>query len=178
MQAAVLRAVLAQLAWLITAASVAAGLPWVGPAVVVLIALGRSIGRGGRDHVGRAVVAGLAAGFLGDGLLMASGVLAFPGGRALPVPPAWMLGLWVNLALALDGLGWARERHWLTAIAGGIGGPLSYRIGDRLGILSFGASAPAALAAIGVVWAVALPLLVRLVVPPRTLVPASTEARP
>ena len=177
MRATILGAVLAQVAWLVTAAGVAAGWPWLGPGAVLLIALGRWMVIGDRGHVRRAVGAGAAAGVAADGVLIAAGVLEFPGATALPVPPAWMIALWINFALALDAMAWARDRWWLGALAGGIGGPLSYRVGERLGILSFGVPAPGALAIVAVEWAIALPALLLLVVPTRPIPSPAAEAR-
>jgi hypothetical protein len=176
MRTAILCAVLAQAAWLVTAWSVAAGWPWLGPAAILLVVLGRFAAPGDRGHVRRAVLAGVAAGIAGDGLLIAAGVLEFPGRGALPVPPVWMVALWINFTLALDAMGWARDRWWLGALAGALGGPLSYRVGERLGILSFGMPAAEALAAVAVEWAVALPLLLRVVLPARPIAPSPAEA--
>jgi hypothetical protein len=177
MRATILRAVLAQAAWLITAASVTAGWPWLGPGAVLLIALGCVIVAGDRGHVRRAVLAGTAAGVIADGLLIAAGVLQFPDRAGVPVPPVWMIALWINLALVLDVMAWVRERWWLGALAGGVGGPLSYQVGERLGILSFGVPATDALALIALEWAIALPALLLLVLPPRPSPSPAAEAR-
>jgi hypothetical protein len=175
MRAAMLWAVVAQICWLMTAWSVAAGWPWLGPATVAIVAIGRAAGSGDRGHVRRAVLAGVGAGIAADGLLIAAGVLAFPGRGGL-LPPLWMVALWVNFTLALDAMGWARDRWWVGALAGGVGGPLSYRVGERLGILSFGLPAAEALAAVAIVWAVALPVLLRVVLPAVPIVPSPAEA--
>jgi hypothetical protein len=71
-----------------------------------------------------------------------------------------MLALWVNFALAIDALAWLGRRPVLAAmLAGAVGGPLSYLAGARLGAVTLGPSEPVALAAVAVVWMVAMPLL-------------------
>jgi hypothetical protein len=50
----------------------------------------------------------------------------------------------------------------VALIAGGLGGPLAYRAGVPFGALELGANAWASLAVIGLVWAIAFPLLITL----------------
>ena len=93
---------------------------------------------------------------------MVSGVLTFPPQAVLGWPStAWMVALWVLQAAVLGGvLSWLRGRYLLAAIVGAMGGPLAYLAGERMGAAMLGPSHAAALAAVGVEWAIAMPLLV------------------
>jgi len=72
----------------------------------------------------------------------------------------WMVALWVLQAAVLGGvMSWLQSRFGLAAVAGAIGGPLAYLAGARMGAAVLGPSHAAALAAIGVQWALAMPLL-------------------
>ena len=73
--------------------------------------------------------------------------------------PNWMIALWVIFATKLDvSLRWLRRKFWLAAILGAVGGPAAYYAGARLGALEFLATG-AALAAIGIGWAILVPVL-------------------
>ncbi len=50
------------------------------------------------------------------------------------------------------------ERLLLAGIFGGIGGPLSYVAGERLGAVNFGFSLPVVVALLAAIWALLLPL--------------------
>ncbi len=105
------------------------------------------------------VVAGV-VGLVLDSALSASGVFTFltnqPG---VWVSPPWMVSLWMNFAATLgSSLGWLQGRPLLAALFGGLGGPLSYWAGARLGAIEL-AGWPS-LAVLAVVWAVATPWLV------------------
>ena len=49
------------------------------------------------------------------------------------VAPYWILGMWINFALTLNGsLRWLHGRYVLAAVLGAIGGPLAYAAGVKL----------------------------------------------
>ena len=89
------------------------------------------------------------------------GLLAFPPQAVLGWPStAWMVALWVLQAAILGGvMSWMRGRFLLASVVGAIGGPLAYLAGERMGAAVLGPSQAVALAAIGVEWAFAMPLL-------------------
>jgi hypothetical protein len=100
-------------------------------------------------------------GFLMDSALALLGVMQFPQRpTALITQPLWMMALWVNFAMTLSHcLRWL-IRHPAMAIAlGAIGGPLAYGAGHSLGALSLADPLPLSLAAIALVWSVAMGLL-------------------
>src|SRR5205085_49591 len=74
--------------------------------------------------------------------------------------PLWMVSLWMVFATTLNhSLRWLASRPWAAALAGGIGGPLAYFAGEKLGALSIESPLPAAFTFIGFLWAIALGLL-------------------
>lgn len=120
-------------------------------------------------HVARAArparEAALAAGaaLLGlafESALVQAGWVRFEAGVLLEgAAPYWMVALWALFATTLNGsLRWLQTRLWAAALLGGIGGPLAYYAGARLGALEL--LQPATLLAVlALAWALATPLL-------------------
>ena len=78
------------------------------------------------------------------------------------VAPYWILGMWINFALTLNGsLRWLHGRYALAAALGAIGGPLAYAAGVRLGAAALLASEVVVYGVLALAWAIAVPLLVR-----------------
>lgn len=104
----------------------------------------------------------VATGLLFETLLVASGWVRMPPGSLFAqVTPLWMVALWAAFATTLNvGLRSLRHRYGLCALLAGIGAPLAYHAGARLGALEWIDALPA-LAAIALGWAVAMPLLMR-----------------
>jgi hypothetical protein len=74
--------------------------------------------------------------------------------------PAWILILWANLALTLNGcLSWLKKRYLLAALLGALGGPLSYFGGIKLGAATTATGLPLVLAVIALIFGVVTPLL-------------------
>jgi hypothetical protein len=70
-----------------------------------------------------------------------------------------MIALWAVFATSLNlSMGFLKGRLWLAALVGGIGGPVSYLAGGRLGGLEM-ADPALALGVQALGWAVLLPLL-------------------
>jgi len=107
-----------------------------------------------------AVVAGV---FI-DGTLGLTGVLV-PVRQLMPVPlpPVWLLTLWAGFGVYMaTGLELMYGRPRMAVIAGGLAGPLAYRAGVPFGALELGGNPWISLAVVGVVWAVAFPVLLAL----------------
>jgi len=146
-------------AWFAAVVGAAHGLPWIGPVLVgawVAFALTRSSAPRRKALV--LLLAGL-FGYLADSALVLGGKLAFPPQSGLGGPDSlWMVSLWVSFALTLEGAP-ARllRRTWLAVLLGGVAGPIAYASGVKLGA----AELPAADSAlfVGLVWAVAMPVL-------------------
>lgn len=102
-------------------------------------------------------------GLVWDSALIAIGLFSYPSGMLVPgLAPYWMIALWAVFATSLNlSMGFLKDRLWLAALVGAIGGPISYLAGGRLGGLEM--SDPLlALGAQGLGWAVLLPLLTHL----------------
>jgi len=76
--------------------------------------------------------------------------------------PYWITALWILFAATLNVmLRWLRGRELTSIVLGGLGGPLAFYSGSRLGAVSFQSPWIAlSLQALG--WAVVTPLLVGL----------------
>jgi hypothetical protein len=107
-----------------------------------------------------AVIAVL-AGLVIETVIVRTGLLSYA--HNLPAEgfaPAWILILWANLALTLNGcLGWLKNRYLLAGILGAIGGPLSYFGGIKLGAATITTGLPLVLAVIAIIFGTVTPLL-------------------
>ncbi len=109
------------------------------------------------------IVAASLIGLVWDSALIAIGLFTYPSGVLVPgLAPYWMIALWAVFATSLNlSMGFLKGRLWLAALVGGIGGPVSYLAGGRLGGLEM--SDPVlALGAQAIGWAVLLPVLTHL----------------
>lgn len=152
-----------QIGWFAAVLSAAAGSPWVG-AVIVAAIVALHVMRAERPRAELALVAACGAiGGVWDSLLVATGWVAYPSGMLLPfAAPYWIVAMWMSFATTLNvSMAWMKGRTWLAAAFGLLGGPLAYYTGEKLGGIIL-AEPVAALAALGVGWAVMMPLLLAL----------------
>ena len=162
-----------QLGWFACVLGAANGMPWAGPLVVLgVVALHLARVPRPRPEL-RLIAVSMALGLLVDSLLLATGWLSYPAGPWLPGPwqsnpwqsnlaPYWIVAMWALFATTLNvSMGWLRGRPLLAVLMGAVGGPLSYLAGEKLGGIELTAPA-AALTALAVAWAVAMPLLMKL----------------
>jgi len=112
-----------------------------------------------------ALVTGL--GLFLDQVLFALGLLSLPG--AVAVAPLWLSALWPVLATTARHA-FSALRRWplLAAIAGGLGGFASYRLGALLSPVELG-PLPYSDVLIGLLWALLLPLLLISAAPTATV---------
>lgn len=96
-----------------------------------------------------------------DSLLQAGGFINFAGASLGPLSPFWLWALWALFGLTLDAsMSFLQRRHWfLSAVLGGVFGPLSYLAGAKLGAATLVVT-PLNFAALAMAWAIAMPLLV------------------
>jgi hypothetical protein len=59
---------------------------------------------------------------------------------------------------------WLKRRPWTAALLGAIGGPLAFDAGRRLGVVQFHPALWPSVVTLAVVWAIAMPLLLRIAV--------------
>lgn len=137
---------------------------WGVAAVALFAALQLRMQRTRRADLRLLAVAGM-AGFALDSALVATGLLRY----AAPWPlaglaPAWIVALWMGLALTLNhSLRWLRSRPWLAGALGALAAPLSY-LGAARGWQAVAFAPPVAgtLAIVAACWAVMLWALVSL----------------
>jgi hypothetical protein len=154
--------ILFQLGWLCCVMGGAnANYSWAGVAVVaaiVAIHLYRAIEM--RNEIillGLSIVIGTAW----DSSLTIAGILQFDNGLIFnAIAPYWIIAMWALFATTLNvSMKWMKGKYILASLFGAVGGPLAYLAGHRLGAVEF-SNTFAAMAAIGVGWAVIMPLLV------------------
>lgn len=152
--------VLFQAAWFACVLGAAKGMPLAGTlavaiAVVVHLMLSRRVAA---ELSLLAVVALIGATW--DSIIVSTGLMSYPSGNFAPgVAPHWIIAMWVNFAATLNvSMHWLKGRPVIAALFGGIGGPLAYLTGYKLG----GVAIPdlwLALAIQGLGWAALMPLL-------------------
>lgn len=149
-----------QAGWFACVLGASHGVPWIGAIAAALIVAWHAL-RAARPARELALVGVAAAlGALFETVLLQSGSVRFAVGTLVDgVAPYWMVALWAIFATTLNvSLRRLRAHPVLGALLGGIGGPLAYYAGARLGAVEF-AAAGAALAAIAIGWAVLTPVL-------------------
>jgi hypothetical protein len=148
--------------WFACVLGAAHGVPWLGPAVVpALVAAHLWLQPGWPRELRLALLTG-GVGLVLDTGLIAAGMME-PQRWLLPAPlsTVWLVALWVNLAPALTvALGWLQGRWGLAALFGLVGGPAAYHAGARLGAVELASPVWRSWLAIGLGWALAMPLLV------------------
>jgi hypothetical protein len=149
-----------QIGWFACVLSAANGLPWLGLLVVSLvIGLHLTLAeRPGQEF--KLIALAVLLGLVFDSMLVYSGWLRY----ASPAPyaglaPYWILGMWALFATTLNvSMSWLKSKTMMALLLGAIFGPLSYMAGQRLGALEF-VDFRSGMAALVVVWALAMPLL-------------------
>ncbi|MDJ0940948.1 MAG: DUF2878 domain-containing protein [Woeseiaceae bacterium] len=162
MKSLIINLTLFKAGWMAAVFSAAASLPLIGAATVAVVAA---------IHVARSehrrselMLLGMAAlfGIVWESLLVQAGVVSYSTGILAPgMAPYWIVAMWVLFATTLNvGMRWLRRSPVIAAIAGGLGGPMSFLAGEKAGAVNF-AEPVAALIIIGAGWAIMLPMLVR-----------------
>jgi hypothetical protein len=105
------------------------------------------------------VSAGL-IGLVWESLVVSTGLVQYTGQAAGSwLAPSWIVAMWVLFGTTINhGFSWTK-RHWAIGAAFGlVGGPMAFYGGSAMGAVEF-THTLAALALLGVGWAVLLPLL-------------------
>jgi len=151
--------------WFACVSGAANGLPWLGPLVVLgLILMHLRLSKRPGPEI-RLILSAVLIGLIADSLLVVTGLVSYPVGTWLEgFAPYWILAMWALFATTLNvSFKWLRGRNVLAAVLGAIGGPLAYLAGKELGAITFN-DQTLALAALAVIWAAAMPLLMKLAV--------------
>jgi hypothetical protein len=152
-----------QALWFACVLGAARGHEWAGPVCVLgwcAFCLARSPRRG---QEARALIAVTLLGMLADTLISQAGWLRYEGTPlAGCLAPAWIAALWAAFATTFGtSFAWVAKDLRLAALLGALAAPLSYWAGERLGALALGTPRVLSLACVGAVWALALPLAIR-----------------
>lgn len=149
--------------WFACVLGAAHGMPWFGPLVVfALIALHLRLSKRAGPEMGL-ILSAVVIGLVADSLLVVSGLVSYPSGIWVDgMAPYWILAMWAMFATTMNvSFKWLRKRKALAVVLGAIAGPLAYLAGQELGAITFN-QPTLAIAALAVIWAVAMPLLVAL----------------
>lgn len=124
-----------QAGWMACVLGAATEHPWAGTWLAVLIAVAHMLRAADPGHELKLALATAALALLWNGLLLATGLLAFPAdGIAEWIAPAWTLALGPLLATTFNGaLRDVRHRPWRAALLGSVFAPLAYVAGDQAG---------------------------------------------
>lgn len=103
-------------------------------------------------------------GAFADSVQTALGLVSFRSGSLAPwLCPPWIVALWMQFATLLRfSLSWRAGRYLVALLLGLVGDPLAFSAGVRLGAADLHPNRALSLLSLGIVWAAAFPLLVRL----------------
>ena len=149
-----------QAGWFACVLGAAHGWPWAGSALALAICVWHVTRAARPAQEAKLIVAAVLMGAVWDSSLAALGWLSFVSGVLVEgAAPHWILGMWAVFATTLNvSLNWLKGRWLVAFLLGGIAGPLSYWAGARLGAVVL-VEPVAALTALGVGWAIMMPLL-------------------
>ena len=156
----ILNVATAQIGWFGSVVGGAQQMPWIGP-LVALVALTIHFYFARRPAQELLLIMSCAAiGAAFDSMLVAAGWVQYYSGQFSEVmAPYWIISMWILFATTLNvSMRWLRGRWRLAAIFGMVGGPLAYLGGQKLGGIEL-VNEVAALAALGIGWAVMMPIL-------------------
>ena len=152
-----------KIGWMSSVLGAARDMPWLGPAVL-LVVLFVHLRQAERPDLELGLV--VACGVIGawfDSILAATGWVSYPAGQFAPnLAPYWIVTMWMLFATTLNrSMSWLKGRLALAAVMGAIAGPMSYYAGSKLGGIVF-ESPLAATIVLSVGWAAIMPVVVLL----------------
>lgn len=146
--------------WFGSVLGAGAGLPWVGPVIVAMVAaLHLSIVPQPRKEL-LLLLSAAGLGLVLDSLMAALGWVRFETGVVIEgLAPYWIVVMWIGFATTLNTcMRWLRAYPLLAVAFGLVGGPLVYSFGAALGALELSDN-PLALVGIGICWGIVMPVL-------------------
>lgn len=149
-----------QVAWFLSVIGGAQQMPWLGP-VAVLVAVVVHL-RFARKRFEEVLLI-LSCALLGasfDSVLVAAGWVTYTSGLFSDyMAPYWIISMWMLFGTTLNvSMRWLRGKPRLAAFFGLYGGPAAYIAGQALGGIVL-TNQVAALVALGIGWAVMMPIL-------------------
>ncbi len=152
------------LAWLATVLGAAEGLPWAGPAALLVFAAFQLPASSRPRYDVTAILVFVTAGLVVDSFWSVTGLVQYASAWPSDIlAPVWLVALWGSFSLTLGhSLAWIRRRPVAAAVLGGIGGGFSYWVGAGLGAVQPNISAELYGVLVGLSWAVVFPALISL----------------
>lgn len=153
-----------QVIWFVVTWSAGQGRAWIGMLACAVFIACQWLASSVRSADARVLLAALACGLVVDGVAAASGLLVYASPQPALPAPAWIVLLWGAFALTMNhSMAWFAALPWIAAAFAAIGGPLAYLGASRgFGAVAFPVPAWPALVYLGIAWACALPLLLRI----------------
>ena len=104
----------------------------------------------------------LVLGIIWENLLAISGLLAYPQGQPWGMfAPVWIMAMWPLLAITLNlSMRWLKEKYLLAALFGGMGGPMAFLAGERLGAVHI-PDTTTTITVLAIGWAILFPILMK-----------------
>jgi len=159
----ILNFVFFQVGWFSSVYGGAQQMPWLGPLAVsaALLIHFRAAKRPQKELVLILSCAAIGAAF--DSGLVALGWVQYSSGIFSELAaPYWIITMWMLFATTLNvSMRWLRNKEKLAALFGLLGGPITYLAGQKLGGIIL-VDQIAALLALGIGWAIMMPILLRL----------------
>jgi hypothetical protein len=155
--------IIGQIGWFACVLSAARGMAWIGVAVVALL-IAAHLWRASRPRRELKLLLSVAAiGAIWESAAVSFGVLGYPGGVDIRgLAPLWIVALWALFAAQFNTTyQWLKTRIGVAALLGAVAGPLSFRAGAALGAVRF-LQPRMSVVAVGVAWAMLLPIVVLL----------------
>ncbi len=148
--------------WLAAVFTAASSMPLAGTAVIgVAVLVHLALSKNANAEFRLLTIAAL-LGLTWESLLVTAGLVEYNAESIVPgMAPYWIVAMWVLFATTINvGMRWLKKNIYVAAIAGGVGGPMSFLAGSKAGAVTF-PDPTLSLIVIGVGWAVLLPVLVR-----------------
>lgn len=156
----ILNLTLFKIGWLACVFSAASGKPWAGMIAIAIVTVVH-ITTAKKPSKAMLLLGGAAAtGIVWESFLVIAGWLEYSANSGSSFAPYWIVGMWVLFATTLNlGFRWLKDRLWLAAVIGAVGGPMAFIAGEKAGAVTF-LEPTTAIIAICIGWAFLMPALV------------------
>ncbi len=148
--------------WFGSVMAAAAGRDWLALAAALAVVLVHLVVTPRPFAELKLIIAAAVIGLVAEGMLITFGFASYTMPNSFAVlPPLWLVAIWMAFATTMNvSLGWLKNHVPLSAVLGFLMAPPSYFAGQKLGGIVLAEPHVISLAAIGLVWAGAFPLLV------------------
>jgi hypothetical protein len=155
--------VLFQIGWFACVLGSAYSYPWLGTLTAILIVTYHVLRSKYQGQEFMLIILAIAIGGSWDSFLVWVQWIDYNNGMwSENLAPHWIVALWALFATTLNvSLRWMKGRWLIAVLSGALAGPLAYYAGYRLGAVNF-PDMITALFALGIGWAVFMPLLLLL----------------